>query len=303
MEKNKISVVLPVYNGEKYVGNAIESILKQTYKNIEIIIVNDSSTDNTMEIIKKYAMNDTRISIYSNEVNQKLPKTLNIGFARATGDFLTWTSDDNRYHPMAFSKMAQILDTREDIDLVYTDFSIVDMNGNLIEEIKEEEPDEIRFKDNIGACFLYRRSLADKVGEYNPDTFLAEDYDFFIRCYKYGRFYHIPENLYDYGRHDGNLSATKKTSIAHQAFRVMNMHFDFLLSKCHTQEEKNRFFYELLNLLKESDERERIRRQYYKLDAEFARIDKRAQRNQSLARIKKSSFKLLQRLILLRKNK
>lgn len=87
METNKISVILPVYNGEKYVANAIESILNQTYHNIELIIVNDCSADNTLQIIEDYAKKDDRIKIYCNDSNQKLPKSLNIGFSKASGDY------------------------------------------------------------------------------------------------------------------------------------------------------------------------------------------------------------------------
>ena len=277
MEKNKISIILPVYNGAKFVGNAIQSILNQTYQNIELIIVNDCSKDNTLEIISEYAHRDTRITIVNNDTNQKLPKTLNNGFRLAKGEYLTWTSDDNLYHPTALARMAEILDSQSEIALVYTDFSIVDMEGNLIQEVKEGEPEEIRFRDNIGACFLYRHSLADLVGEYNPDTFLAEDYDFFIRCYEKskGRFYHISEDLYDYGRHDANLTVTRQKDISHKAFDVMMMHFDFLYSECHLQEDKNRFFYELLALLKDPVEQQEQRYRFYKIDAVFAREDKR----------------------------
>ena len=273
MERNKISIVLPVFNGEKYIGGAIESILSQTYKNFELIIVDDCSEDTTQTIIREYAKSDKRIKIITNESNMKLPRSLNVGFAATTGEYLTWTSDDNRYHKSALNRMAEILDEMNDIDLVYANFSIVDMDGRLIKEVREGEPEEIRFKNNIGACFLYRRSLAAKVGEYDPKTFLAEDYDFFIRCYMFGKFYHISEDLYDYGRHEGNLTVTRQKEIAHKAFYVMNLHFDFLYSKCNSQKDRNRFFYELLALLKDPRERMYYRGKYYSLDRKFMFFD------------------------------
>lgn len=298
MEKNKISVILPVYNGEKYVGNAINSVLGQTYQNIELIIVNDCSKDNTLEIISEYAAADIRIKILNNETNQKLPRTLNNGFKAATGEYLTWTSDDNLYHPNALSRMAEILDNMPEIGLVYADFSIVDMEGNLIKEIKEGEPEEIRFKDNIGACFLYRCALANLVGEYNPDTFLAEDYDFFIRCYEKanGKFYHIQEDLYDYGRHEANLSATRQKDISHKAFEVMMLHFDYLYSECHTQEDKNRFFCELLALLKDPIEQKEQRYEFYKLDSAYAKEDRKVIRKQKWQEIRMNSFRFFSKL-------
>lgn len=298
MNNNKISIVLPVYNGAKYVGRSINSVLNQTYHNLELIIVNDCSTDNTLNVISEYAKKDSRIKILNNTSNQKLPRTLNNGFKAATGEYLTWTSDDNQYHPTALQRMAQILDDMSDIELVYADFSIVDMEGNLINEIKEEEPSAIRYRDNIGACFLYRHSLADKVGDYNPNAFLAEDYDFFIRCYEqaHGKFYHLSEDLYDYGRHDNNLSATRQNEIAHKAFDVMMTHLDFLLSECHTVAERNRLYYELLALLKDEDEKKAQCLKFYSMDKAFAKEDKSHARNRKIHAIRMSMHNIVSKL-------
>ena len=78
-----ISIVLPVYNGEAYLADSIESILRQTYENWELIIVNDCSTDHTLEIAESYQKRDPRIRVFSNERNLKLPHTLNAGYAEA----------------------------------------------------------------------------------------------------------------------------------------------------------------------------------------------------------------------------
>ena len=96
-----ISIVLPIYNGEKYMRKSIDSVLAQTYANWELLIVDDGSTDNTAIIAQEYAANDSRIRYYKNSENMRLPKTLNRGFSLAWGDFLTWTSDDNYYYPTA----------------------------------------------------------------------------------------------------------------------------------------------------------------------------------------------------------
>ena len=80
-----ISVVLPTYNGEKYIEQSIKSILYQTYTNWELIVVDDCSTDSTLDIVKKYARIDERITVLHNSQNQKLPQSLNIGFEKAGG--------------------------------------------------------------------------------------------------------------------------------------------------------------------------------------------------------------------------
>ena len=100
-----ISIVLPIYNGEKYMKQSIDSVINQTYANWELLIVDDGSTDNTAAIAREYAEKDNRIKYYKNPQNMRLPKTLNRGFSLATGDYLTWTSDDNYYYPTALEIM------------------------------------------------------------------------------------------------------------------------------------------------------------------------------------------------------
>src|SRR5574344_1693507 len=107
-----VSIVLPVYNGEKYLAQSIESVLNQTYENIELIIVNDCSTDNSRDIAQKYANKNSGIKIIDNTENKKLPASLNIGFEAANGEYYTWTSDDNYYEPTAIEKMVQYLKTK-----------------------------------------------------------------------------------------------------------------------------------------------------------------------------------------------
>ena len=90
----KVSIVLPTYNGSKFLSRSIESVQEQAETDWELIIVNDCSTDNTLDIAQKYAQQDKRISVITNEQNKKLPASLNVGFSRAKGKYLTWTSDD-----------------------------------------------------------------------------------------------------------------------------------------------------------------------------------------------------------------
>ena len=101
----KVSIVLPTYNGEKFIKESIESVLNQTFEDWELIIVDDCSTDGTLEIIKEYLKKDYRIHLIHNETNRKLPLSLNIGFRKSMGEYLTWTSDDNIYHADAIEKM------------------------------------------------------------------------------------------------------------------------------------------------------------------------------------------------------
>lgn len=95
----KVSIVLPTYNGARYLRQSIDSCLGQTYRNLELIVVDDASTDTTPEIIRSYQ--DPRIRVIRHEKSKMLPESLNTGFRAVSGDYLTWTSDDNYYVPEA----------------------------------------------------------------------------------------------------------------------------------------------------------------------------------------------------------
>lgn len=271
----KVSVVLPVYNGERRVAKAIESVLSQTYENLELIIVNDCSTDNTIEVLRDYENRDRRVKVFENESNQKLPRTLNNGFTHVTGEYLTWTSDDNAFKPEAIEIMVRYLDEHTDIDMVYADFDVVNLDGTFRETKRLFEPDELRFCNAVGACFLYKKELGEKAGIYDPDLFLAEDYEYWIKAYLNGNLYHIQEVLYNYGWHDESLTVTKKYQVYHKTYEAKDKHFQELLSRCVTQEDRNRFYWEMLRLLLEEDERERIKNIYYQQDSEFMKADKK----------------------------
>ena len=175
---SKISMVLPVYNGERFLGQAIESILAQVYTNWELIIVNDCSTDSSESIMIHYAQMDDRIKIINNPDNLKLPRSLNVGFKIATGDYFTWTSDDNLLKPNMLKRLCEELDASQEYGLVYSNHDEIDEEGVHIRDNILGEPDDMGKTGNVcGASFLYRRSVAELVGEYDPDLFLAEDYE------------------------------------------------------------------------------------------------------------------------------
>lgn len=237
-----ISVVLPVYNGETHLHHSIDSILNQTYTNFELIVVNDCSTDNTLEIIRDYAARDTRIKVISNKENLKLPKTLNVGFANATGDFYTWTSDDNMYKGNALEVLLNALRSNSDIDLVYSDFTYIDVDGVITGYEIASEPDNIVFGNVCGASFMYTRKIAESIGEYDAELFLAEDYDYWMRIYLNGKMMHINDNLYLYRRHSQSLTSTKQYSIATQTFKAYQKNFEGLLLSARAKGKEKDFF-------------------------------------------------------------
>lgn len=225
-----ITVILPVYNGEKYLRKSVDSILRQTYKNIELIAVNDCSTDNTLKILEQYALEDDRVKIINNRENLKLPGALNAGFTKAKGKYLTWTSDDNMYKDNAFEVLVNVLMKNPELDLVYSDYTFVDENDFII-GIETQEPDDIVTRNVCGACFMYTKRIADRVGSYDPSLFLAEDYDYWIRIHAIAKIFHLKnENLYYYRCHSDSLSETKQNKIAMQTFKTYKKNFKTMYS-------------------------------------------------------------------------
>ncbi len=231
-----ISVVLPTYNGARYLRESIESVLRQTTSEWELIIVDDCSTDETPMIADAYARQDARIRVIHNAENQKLPRSLNIGFAAARGEYLTWTSDDNRYLPEALEKMRAYLTVHEEMPLVSAQALAIDEAGALWSKVPFPDgripPLDVRSLfavNSMGACFMYRRSVADAVGAYDPELFGVEDYDYWLRILEaYQRLGTLPEILYEYRFHAQSLTVTKNEMVLRRQYALREKHWPFL---------------------------------------------------------------------------
>lgn len=211
----KISVILPVYNGEKYLSESIESIINQSFIDWELIIVDDCSSDNSIGIIHNYIIKDNRIKLIRNGTNQKLPKSLNNGFANAQGMYLTWTSDDNLYDVDAFKIMSEYLDDNKNEMLVCAKNDYISDDSTYMSIEMKGYDNKLMCKRNcVGACFMYRREIIESIGGYNPEFFLAEDYEYWLRIlFKYKNIGYIDRTLYHYRFHPMSLTMTRKKDI------------------------------------------------------------------------------------------
>lgn len=208
-----VSIVLPTYNGSRYLALSIQSCIEQTYPNWELIIVDDASNDATPEIIASFIAKDARIRSVRHETNKKLPGALNTGFSMARGEFLTWTSDDNLYRYQAIETMLDFLQATPEVGLVYTDYSIIDEAGQILREHHVKEPEKLAFGCIVGPCFLYRREVYETVGDYARDMFFVEDYDYWLRTARYFRLVSLPTSLYLYREHGNSLTAQKNIAV------------------------------------------------------------------------------------------
>ena len=265
-EADLVSIVLPVYNGEKYLASAIDSIIAQSYKNWELIIVNDCSTDSSAEIMEQYAKKDERIRVIHNKENMKLPKSLNVGFSHARGVYYTWTSDDNLLKPEMIAVLVDAMKKDSSLGLVYSDFTGIDENGKETKFYEMKEPESVFSGNSIGPSFLYRARIAKQIGEYDASLFLAEDYDYWIRIFIEAPIKRIPMDLYYYRKHGGSLTETRKESIQHQAFLAIWKNYEKLLERAEKKEDR---FHLKENLLLRADTAE-----YQKLLVEFKKQDR-----------------------------
>ena len=127
----KVSILIPVYNTEKYIGEAIESIINQTYKDWELIILDDCSIDKTFEIIKKYEKQDTRIKAFKNEINLGMMPNWNKGLLLCKGEYWGKLDADDYWEVDIIEKAVKILDNNKDVGLVCSKYKIVDENENI----------------------------------------------------------------------------------------------------------------------------------------------------------------------------
>lgn len=223
-----VSIVLPCYNGAGFLAQSIDSVVEQTYTDWELILVNDCSKDNSLEIMQRYADEDSRIRIINNEHNLKLPGALNRGFQESKGKYLTWTSHDNRMGPTMLEEFVSYLDNNPDKGLVtacYAAFSL--KTGEQLYEVHHPDPQlHLPLYNCVCYAFMYRREVLENVGDYDTTLFLVEDYDYWVRIwqkYPVGKIYKV---LYYTGVGDDTLTLSRKKEIAEKLVEMRLRYFD-----------------------------------------------------------------------------
>jgi len=220
-----VTIVLPTYNGSRYLRESIQSCIDQTYSNWELIIIDDASTDDTPALIGEFVAKDARVSSVRHEKNRRLPNALNTGFGCARGEYLTWTSDDNVYKPHALDRMVHYLEANPAIGLVYCDMRKIGADGEDLGPIPLKGPESLVEENCIGACFLYRRQLYEAVGRYDPEMVLVEDYDYWLRISRRFPIAHLRGvSPYLYRFQPGSLTSTRQEEVSIQRARALCRH-------------------------------------------------------------------------------
>ena len=214
MTSDLVSVVIPVYNSEKFLEECLDSILTQTYQNIEIIAVDDGSTDSSPDILERYS---DKINIISQK-NQGLASALNLGISKMKGDWFKWFSPDDVMHSNTIKTLIDETKNHSDNIILYSNWNIIDDTGNTLREFHESNYNELSEFDfnlrlldgqqiNVNTTLIPAIFLK-KYGIRELDEPVAIDYDFFLRSALLHdvRFHLISQPLVKYRIHSDQLS-------------------------------------------------------------------------------------------------
>lgn len=203
-----ISVVLPVYNVAPYLKEALNSILNQTIQDFEIIIIDDCSTDNTVEIANSY--NDERLKVILKAENKGLIDSLNVGFKAATGKYIARMDGDDISDLMRFEKQLNILEKNPEIKVCGSWLQAFGDNNNIIKHKEHHEQILVNMmihcSMSLGSVMLDRDWAKNEY--FYEEKKHVEDYDFWSRVIWKGKFYNIQEVLYYYRIHEKQVSST-----------------------------------------------------------------------------------------------
>jgi glycosyltransferase involved in cell wall biosynthesis len=213
----RVSIGLPVYNGERYLKVAIDSILCQTFRNFELVISDNASTDRTEAICREYARQDSRVSYHRLSVNLGVTKNFNRVFELSKAELFRWAAADDFIAPRLVEKCVEILDAEPETVLCYSKTTIVDEEGEAVAQHDEnldlrypQAKERFRqFEENVGYCNVHygliRSSALRKTRLLG--SFLRSDEVFLGELTLYGMFHEIPESLFFRRFHPGASSS------------------------------------------------------------------------------------------------
>lgn len=203
----KVSILMASCNGEKYIRQSLDSIINQTFSDFELIVINDASSDKTLEILKKYAKKDSRIYFYSNEKNEGLTVSLNIALKYISPDsqLICRMDDDDICMPNRLEIQIKYFQQHKDAGVVGSNAFIIDNENRIIGKRKvPTEHDKImaalpRYNPMIHSSVMIKRDVLKKTNGYNEKFRTSQDYELWFRLAASGiRFANIPENLLKY---------------------------------------------------------------------------------------------------------
>lgn len=205
---------MPAYNAEKYIGIAIESILNQTYKDFEFIILNDCSTDNTKSIAEEYAKKDQRIKVVNNTHNIKIAQTLNKGIQLSKGKYIARIDADDWSYPDRIQKQIEYMENNPETVLLSGQMETCDKELNVKSTSKFPlNNQEIRnvllqYNPMVSPAMMWRKDASEKIGNFKTET-ITEDYMFILDMSTVGELHNLEDILLKYRVLDTSMTSSK----------------------------------------------------------------------------------------------
>ncbi len=228
----KVTVLMSVYNSEAYLREAIESILNQTFKDFEFLIINDGSKDKSLGIIKSYK--DQRIRLISRE-NKGLTLSLNQGIDLAQGEYIARQDSDDISPPYRLEKEVKFLDDHPKVGMVGSNYTIMDKKGkHIVTTNVFTHPDDLKIAqvtcNQYGhGSVMMRKSVLAKTGYYDKKVGYVEDYDLWTRISRVADIANFEEPLYFYRRNEAGVTLQNHELQINQTFAVRDKAFEHYL--------------------------------------------------------------------------
>ena len=225
MPSPRVSIAMPVYNGERFMAQAVDSMLAQTYEDFELIIVDNCSTDRTEELSRDYVARDRRVRYVRNERNIGGPANFRRSFELCSGEYHKWSTADDYWAPTIVEKGVALLDADPELVLAFSRTKVVDADGNLIRDYDDhlhlmQDSPSSRFRrvlETTSLCHaqlgILRRSVMLKTQLMGSE--LASDIRFVAEMSLYGKFAVIPEYLF-YRRFHQDASSWDRENMERQ---------------------------------------------------------------------------------------
>lgn len=229
-----VSVLITTYNSEDFVKDTVESIINQTYKNIEIIIADDCSTDSTITILKNLQRKDNRIILYQNKRNLGITDNMNKGIRNCNGKYIAILDGDDWAYPYRIEEQVKIMEENPAIVLCSGYMDICDENLNIQTTRKYPITDKdirkaiVRYDPISHTSSMWRKDALLKTGLYSSKFPICRDYDLIVRISEFGKYQNIPKSLIKYRVRKNSETGKRIRQTQYYSFYVqMKAHFEY----------------------------------------------------------------------------
>ena len=235
---------MSVYNAKEFIDASISSIINQTFNDLEFIIVNDGSTDNSLEIIKSY--DDNRIKILNNNTNQGLTKSLNIGLRHCSGKYIARMDADDFSMSSRIQMQYQFLESNPDIDIIGTNvYMIINKERYKIDLPLDDERIkwQLLFSSPIiHPSVMIRSEIFKKYGNYNPKLKVAQDFEYWCKVSQFVKFANLPDILHNVRIHPASVSNVKNVEQEYSRLKTLAKFVYSITKKRYALDDLNTFY-------------------------------------------------------------